>query len=130
MGMEALLSGRTLASAVKWCGITHGRLDIHPTRQTLVLSIARKGKIHQVDVPIGITLMADEICELLTRPPASAIAQTRGEIPTAPDPEAPARFDHTGMVKPAATDPEGSRCKPFGPDGPDYQIRILGHSPP
>ena len=102
MGMEALLSPATLAWGLKAAGITHGRLDIHPTTQALVLSIAQRGKVHHIDVPIGATFTTEEICDLLTRPPTAA----------------------------AAADPHGVPCKPFGPDGPDYTVRILGKSPP
>lgn len=83
MGMESLLSSPTaIRTVARALGLTAARLDIHPDTNALILSVAQGGHVHHIDVPIGQTFTADQICEILAGPSPA------GEIP--PDPAAPA----------------------------------------
>jgi hypothetical protein len=83
--MDALFnlieSPRIIPSLVKASKISALRLDHHPQTGALIATVAAGGKIHQREVPLGVTLTQPDIIGLLQGPSPTAIS-------TAPPPDA------------------------------------------
>ncbi len=83
--MDWLSSPALVRTAAASMGLTAARLDYHQPSNTLYLSLAIRGKVHQVPLPIGQTFTRDQIIErLFADPPAAPVATGAAEISASP----------------------------------------------